>query len=102
MRHNSDPEALNLTDSYGNTALMAAACKGRLQCCRELLAAGADPRRANLRGYTAVDAAVDAGHAECASMLFEAGAVPTLDSFGRMPDECAVPPVPRCLLADDE
>jgi hypothetical protein len=60
---------------------MAAACKGRLQCCKELLAAGADPTISNLRGYTAVDAAVDAGHAECAAILLQYGAVASSSSL---------------------
>ena len=70
---------------------------------KALLRCGAAPKAARAGdGWTGLHIAVAAGHADCASMLFEAGAVPTLDSFGRMPDECAVPPVLRCLLADDE
>lgn len=60
---------LNLRDSFGNTALMAAAARGRSACAAVLLRAGADPNIKNKRGYMALNAAVDAGHADCVGLI---------------------------------
>ena len=67
---------VNLTDDFGNTALMAAACKGRTKVVELLLLAGAAANVKNKRGYTALGAAVDAAHADCVALLMGHGAVP--------------------------
>ena len=56
-------------DDFGNTPLIAAACRGRAQCVALLLAAGADPNAKNHRGYSALAAAVDAAKPHCAAAL---------------------------------
>ena len=74
---------LDATDSYGETALMAAARRGRVECARALLAGGAD-RTLRATGYmnrppvvywvsgkTALEFAEARGEAEVAALLRE-------------------------------
>lgn len=71
--HNAD---IDLADDFGNTALHAAACRGRAKVCELLLLAGANPNVHNQRGYTPLGAAVDAAHTECVALLLGHGAMP--------------------------
>ena len=67
---------VDLADAHGNTALMAAACRGKPGCVHLLLGAGADPNCRNARGYSALDAALDFARPDCVSLLLRAGARP--------------------------
>ena len=63
------------TTHDGGTALMAAAESGEVEVTRQLLAAGADPRR-RLRtgtqaGRTAMDLAAEHGHATVVALLVD-------------------------------
>jgi ankyrin repeat protein len=56
LRHGAEPDLVN---ESGLTPLMLASSNGDIECVRELLAARADPTRADARGKTAVDCAKD-------------------------------------------
>ena len=58
----------------GNTALMLAANRGRLEAVRMLLQAGADPNLKAKDGWTALQAAEMIGDDEIVELLRDAGA----------------------------
>jgi len=60
---------MNAGTPYGDTALMAAALKGRLAVVELLLRHGADAMRRNQAGAPAVDWAVERGHFEIADLI---------------------------------
>jgi hypothetical protein len=52
----ADKNIVNVRDSIGGrTPLMHAAMHGRLEICRVLLSAGADPNVEDMKGYTALE-----------------------------------------------
>mmetsp|Transcript_86736 Transcript_86736/g.173105 ORF Transcript_86736/g.173105 Transcript_86736/m.173105 type:complete len:276 (-) Transcript_86736:118-945(-) len=77
LSHTLPQTSPDQADSDGNTALLAATCRGRTGCVRLLLQAHANPNVSNRRGYTPLEAATDFGRAECVSLLLEAGARPS-------------------------
>ncbi|NXY18911.1 TANC1 protein, partial [Atrichornis clamosus] len=82
--HDTD---INDTDAlWGETALTAAAGRGRLEVCKLLLGHGAAVTRANRRGVPPLLCAVRQGHWQIAKLLMEHGAdVNLLDKQGRTP-----------------
>lgn len=69
-------DSVDVQDTFGNTALLVAACRGKHGCIKALLEAEANPNLSNHRGYTPLNAAVDAAHSECAALLTAFGAAP--------------------------
>ncbi|NWR93320.1 TANC1 protein, partial [Furnarius figulus] len=78
---------INDTDAlWGETALTAAAGRGKLDVCEFLLARGAAVTRANRRGVPPLLCAVRQGHWQIAKLLVEHGAdVNLCDKQGRTP-----------------
>ncbi|XP_035750351.1 protein TANC1 isoform X4 [Egretta garzetta] len=78
---------VNDTDAlWGETALTAAAGRGKLEVCELLLEHGAVVRRANRRGIPPLLCAVRQGHCQIAKLLVEHGADVNLsDKQGRTP-----------------
>ncbi|NXU84942.1 TANC1 protein, partial [Xiphorhynchus elegans] len=78
---------INDTDAlWGETALTAAAGRGKLEVCEFLLARGAAVTRANRRGVSPLLCAVRQGHWQIAKLLVEHGADVNLsDKQGRTP-----------------
>lgn len=73
-------------EEYGETALIKAAELGRLDCIKQLLAAGAEVDARDNGRETALMAAAWNGHADCVRLLLEAGAdVNARDIDGRTP-----------------
>ncbi|KAM4574220.1 espin-like protein [Fundulus diaphanus] len=58
-----------LKDFWGGTPLHDAAENGELECCKILLANGANPTDEDIDGFTAADLAEYNGHSECARYL---------------------------------
>ncbi|XP_037530938.1 espin-like protein [Nematolebias whitei] len=58
-----------IKDYWGGTPLHDAAENGELECCKILLAHGADSTDQDIDGFTAADLAEYNGHAECARYL---------------------------------
>jgi ankyrin repeat/SOCS box protein 12 len=56
---------------------MAASLRGRFECVRALLEAGADVTQADFDGMTALIVASKRGQLECVRALLKAGADPT-------------------------
>ena len=83
--------AIDATDGSGETALYRAARAGQVDMVRQLLAAGANPRKqkTGIRGSqgTPLHAAVYEGHVKVARVLLEAGVDPNL------PDDGVGPPL---------
>ena len=52
FRGHNEAAFVNRRDAFGNTALMAAACRGRVGCVALLLNANANPNIKNKQGYT--------------------------------------------------
>lgn len=66
--------SVNVTDHDGETALMKAADKGRLEAVKALLAAGANVNACDEDGETALMMAADEGRTEVVRTLIAAGA----------------------------
>jgi ankyrin repeat protein len=60
---------VNAASPHGDTALMAAALRGREAVVELLLQHGANPTLKNKAGATAVDFAAERGHFQIAEML---------------------------------
>ncbi|MEQ2259919.1 hypothetical protein XENORESO_000450 [Xenotaenia resolanae] len=58
-----------IKDFWGGTPLHDAAENGELECCKILLANGANPTDEDIDGFTAADLAEYNGHSECARYL---------------------------------
>ncbi|XP_024863596.1 espin-like protein [Kryptolebias marmoratus] len=58
-----------IKDYWGGTPLHDAAENGELECCKILLANGANPADQDIDGFTAADLAEYNGHSECARYL---------------------------------
>ncbi len=67
---------VNAKDIDGNTALVWAARRGRVETVLKLIMAGADVNAADNEGYTVLMRAVEKGHVDVIRMLLEAGANP--------------------------
>ena len=74
LSHRHLAGGVDMKDTFGNTALTAAASLGRVGCVRLLLQANADPNARNKSGCSPLDAALDFGRPECTSALLAAGA----------------------------
>ena len=66
LANGADP---NLKNNQGETALMIASARGRLDVVALLVAHGAEARKLDLRGDTAITLAMQAGHREIAEYL---------------------------------
>lgn len=83
LRHNVSVDALNARgQTYGETALMAAARAGKPAALASLLAHGADPNRANDKGETPLMLAVMSRSIECVRLLLASGASPIAQTRG--------------------
>uniref|UniRef100_A0A4W3HPW2 Tetratricopeptide repeat, ankyrin repeat and coiled-coil containing 1 n=1 Tax=Callorhinchus milii TaxID=7868 RepID=A0A4W3HPW2_CALMI len=79
-------EINNFDSLWGETALTAAAARGKLEVCELLLQRGALVTHPNRRGITSVFCAVRQGHWQIADLLFQHGAdVNVTDKQGRTP-----------------
>ncbi|KAF7203880.1 espin-like protein isoform X2 [Nothobranchius furzeri] len=58
-----------IKDYWGGTPLHDAAENGEMECCKVLLASGANPTDQDIDGFTAADLAEYNGHSECARYL---------------------------------
>jgi Ankyrin repeats (3 copies)/Ankyrin repeat len=68
-------DSVNRTNVRGETALMEAAFRGRVECCRRLIAAGADVNAVSTSwGNTCVSWAATAGRTDVVTLLLEMGA----------------------------
>ena len=81
---------MHAADKTGNTALHLAAVRGKLECARLLVGAGADATKRNEDGETALELAQQRGKAEIVALLEDAASgVMTAAEMERMKEDAA-------------